>query len=162
MVVAYDEINCVVGGCRDFDDVDIMAAIYSTLALTADIVPGSGLWEERGRWFEGDPLGRWMMLRGLMLGPGEASVLNDLPLCELSEVLLRRRRVKFSGNDDNRLRGEEALRESAIKVEEVAEAENSAAAKIVAEPVEAVDLSCLSCTTPGIIKIGVYVQECIK
>ena len=58
----------------------MLAAIVSTLALTADAVPWSGLREGRGREFGGDPCGRWMVLRDLLLGPGEAPVLNDLPL----------------------------------------------------------------------------------
>ena len=59
----------------------------------------------RGRGFGGDPHGRWMVLWDLMLGPGEDPVLNDLPLWELADVLLERRRVEFSGNDDDHLRG---------------------------------------------------------
>ena len=39
------------------------------------------------------------------------------------------------------------------------EAENAAAAKIAAETVEAVDLPCLSITTPGLIKRGIDDQE---
>ena len=46
-----------------------------------------------------------MVLWDLMLGPGEAPVLNDLPLWELAEVLLERRRVEFGGNDDDHPRG---------------------------------------------------------
>ena len=100
-----------------------------------------------------------MVLRDLLLGPGEAPVLNDLPLWDLAEVLPERRRVEFSGNDDDHLRGEEALRASVIKVEEVVEAENAAAAKIAAETVEAVDLPCLSSTTPWLFKRGIDGQE---
>ena len=37
--------------------------------------------------------------------PARPLVLNDLPLWELSEVLLERRRVEFGGNDDDHLRG---------------------------------------------------------
>ena len=39
------------------------------------------------------------------------------------------------------------------------ETENAAAAKIDADTVEAVDLPCLSITTPGLIKRGIYSQE---
>ena len=39
------------------------------------------------------------------------------------------------------------------------EAENAAAAKIAAETVEAVDLPCLSSTTPGLIPRGIDGQE---
>ena len=46
-----------------------------------------------------------MVLWDLMLGPGEAPVLNDLPLWELAEVLLDRRWVEFGGNDDDHPRG---------------------------------------------------------
>ena len=53
---------------------------------------------------------------------------------------------------------EEALRTSIVKVEEVVEAENAAAAKIYADTVEAVDLLCLTSTTPGIIIRGIDVQ----
>ena len=73
--------------------------------------------------------------------------------------MLERRRVKFGGNDDNHLRGEEALRASVVKVDKVVEAENAAIAKIAAETVEAVDLPCLSSTTPGPIKRGIDGQE---
>ena len=40
----------------------------------------------------------------LMIGPGEALLLNYLPLWGLSEVLLDRRRGKLGRNDDNYLR----------------------------------------------------------
>ena len=53
-----------------------MTKIASTLALTADTVQWSGLREGRGQGFGGDPHGRWMVLWDLMLGPGEAPVLN--------------------------------------------------------------------------------------
>ena len=58
------------GGCGDFDDVGLLAAIASTSALTADAVPWSSLREGRGQGYGGDPRGRWMVLRDLMLGPG--------------------------------------------------------------------------------------------
>ena len=63
------------GGCGDFDDVGMLAVIASTSALTADAVPWSGLWEGKGRGFGDDPRGRWMVMKDLMLGPGEALVL---------------------------------------------------------------------------------------
>ena len=47
---------------REFDDVGLLAAIASALALTADTMPWSGLQEGRGRGFGGDPHGRWMVL----------------------------------------------------------------------------------------------------
>ena len=87
------------------DDVGLLAVIAPTSALTADAVPWSGLREGRGRGFGGDPHGRRMVLLDLMLGPGEAPVLNDLPLWDLVEVLLERRRVEFGGNNDDHLRG---------------------------------------------------------
>ena len=62
------------------DDVGLLAANASTSALTADAVPWSGLREGRGRGFGGDPCGRSMVMRDLMLGPGEATVLYDLTL----------------------------------------------------------------------------------
>ena len=99
------------------------------------------------------------MLRDLILGPGEAPVLNDPPLWYLAEVLLNSRRVEFGGNDDDHLRREDSLQASVIKVEEVLEAENDAAVKTSAETVEAVDLPCLSRKMPGLIKRGIYVQE---
>ena len=99
------------------------------------------------------------MLREPIIGTGKSPVLNDLPLWDLAEVLLERRRVYFGGNDDNHLRGEDALRVSVVKVEEVVEVENAAGDKIAAEAVEAVDLPCLSCTTPGPIKRGIDGQE---
>ena len=148
-------LGCVGG----FDDVGLLAAIASTSALTADAVPWLGIWGGRGCGFGGDPCGRGMVLRDLMIGTGKAPVLNDLPLWDMAEVLLERKRVEFSGNDDRNLRGEEALRASVVKVEEVVEAENSAAAKIYADTVEAVDLPCLSNTTPGLIKRGTGGQE---
>ena len=55
----------------------LLAAISSTLALTADAVQWSGLREGRERGFRGDPRGRWMVLRDLMLGPG---VVGPAPL----------------------------------------------------------------------------------
>ena len=94
-------------------------------------------------------------MRDLMIGTDKAPVLNDLPLWYLVEVPLERRRVEFGGNDDNHLRGEEALRVSLVKVEEVVEAENAAADNIAAETAETVDLTCLSSTMPGLIKRGV-------
>ena len=126
-----DEGNCVVGGCWSFAGVGLLAAIAPTLALTADDVPLSGLREGRGRGFGDEPRGRWMVLRDLLLGPGpgEAPVLNDLPLWELVEVLLERRIVEFGDNDDDHHRRGEALRASVVKVEEVVEAENAATAK---------------------------------
>ena len=72
-------------------------------ALTADAVLWSGLREGRGRVFGGDPHGRWMVLWDLMLGPGDAPVLNGLPLWEMTEVLLESRRVEFDGNDDDHI-----------------------------------------------------------
>ena len=56
-------------------------------------------------------------------------VLNYLPLWDLVDVLIKSRRVEFGGNDDGNLRGEEALWALDINVEEVVEAENSAADK---------------------------------
>ena len=85
-------------------DVGLLAAIASTSVLTADAVPWSDLREGRGRGFGGDPHGRWMVLWDLMLGPSEAPVLKYLPLWDLAEVLLERRRVEFGGNDDDNLR----------------------------------------------------------
>ena len=54
-----------------------------------------------------------------MLGPGEAPVLNDLHLWDLSEVLIKRRRVELGGNDDDHIGGEEELLASVVNVEEV-------------------------------------------
>ena len=54
-----------------------------------------------------------------MLGSGKAPVSYDLPLWELSDVLLDRRRVQFGGNDDDRLIGEEELWTLVVKVYEV-------------------------------------------
>ena len=70
------------------DDIGLLTAIASTLALKADDVPCSGLREGKGWGFGGDPHGRWMVLWYLMLGPGKAPLLNKLPLWDLSEVLL--------------------------------------------------------------------------
>ena len=94
-----------------------------------------------------------------MIGTGKALVLNEPPFWDLEEVLLERMRVEFSGNDDNHLRGEEALRASIVKVEEVVEAGNAAAAKIAADTVESVDLHFLSSTMPGLSKRGIDDQE---
>ena len=93
-----------------------------------------------------------MVLREPILGTGEAPVLNDLPLWDLEEVLLKMRRVDLGVNDDDHLRGEEVLRELIVNVEEVAEAENAAAAKIAEETVDAVDIPCLYSTMSGLIK----------
>ena len=41
----------------------------------------------------------------------------------------------------------------------ILDAENAPASKIVAETVKALDLPCLSITTPGLILIGIYGQE---
>ena len=41
--VVYNEGKYVVGVCEDFDDVGLLEAIVSTLALTSDNVPWSGL-----------------------------------------------------------------------------------------------------------------------
>ena len=46
-----------------------------------------------------------MLLWDLMIGPDEAPVVNELPLWDMSEVLLGRRRVEFRGNDDDHPRG---------------------------------------------------------
>ena len=67
-----------------------MTKIFSTLALTADAVPWSGLWDVMGKGYRGDPQVRWMVLYGLMLGHGEAPVLDYLHLWDLAEVLLKR------------------------------------------------------------------------
>ena len=40
-----------------------------------------------------------------MLGPRKTLVLNDLNLWDLAEVILERRRVEFSGHDDEHIRG---------------------------------------------------------
>ena len=55
--------------------------------------------------------------------------------------------------------GEEALQASVVKVEEVVEAEKSAADKFSLETVEAVDIPCMYSTTPGLIKRGIDRQE---
>ena len=39
MTVADDEGKCVMGGCGDFDDVGVLAAIAAPLALTSNDVP---------------------------------------------------------------------------------------------------------------------------
>ena len=64
----------------DFDDLGLLAAIASPSVLTDDNLLCSGLREGRGRGFGGDPCGRSMVMRDLMLGPGEATVLYDLTL----------------------------------------------------------------------------------
>ena len=66
-------------------------------------------------------------------------------------MLLDRSGVEFGVNDDKHIRGEEALRKSVVKVDEVVDSENAAAAKIAAETVEAVDIPCLSRKTPGLL-----------
>ena len=66
----------------------------------------SGLREGRGRGFGGYPRGSWMVLRDLLLGTGEAP----------TEVLLKRMRVEFVGNDDDHIRGEGALRALVVNV----------------------------------------------
>ena len=48
---------------------------------------------------------------------------------------------------------------SVVKVEEVVEAENAAAANITANNLEAVDITCLSRKTPGLIQRGIDGQE---
>ena len=101
MAVVEDEGFFFVGG----GDVGPLAAIVSTLALMDDDVLWSGLQEGKGRGFQGDSHGRWLVLWDLMLGPSEAPVLNELTLWDLKEVLLERRRVEFCVNDDDRLRG---------------------------------------------------------
>ena len=94
-----------------------------------------------------------------MLGPGKAMVLNDLYLWDMSEVPLESRRVEFGSNDNEIIRGEDSLRVSLFKVEEVVEAENAAAANITANNLEAVDITCLSRKTPGLIQRGIDGQE---
>ena len=74
-------------------------------------------------------------------------------------MLIERRRGELGSNDDENLRGEEALQVLVVNVEEVMEAENSATAKIAVETVEAVGLPCLSSTTTGLIKRGIDGQE---
>ena len=81
------------GRCGGFDDVELLSDIASTSALTSDAVLWSGPQQGRGKGFGGDPHGRWMVLRDLIIGPSEALVLNDLPLWELVEVLLDMSRV---------------------------------------------------------------------
>ena len=93
------------GGGREFDDVGLLAAIASVSLLTADAVPWSGIQKGRGWGFGSDPQGRWMVLWDLMIGPDKAPFLNDLPLWDLSEVLLESRRVEFGGNNNDHLRG---------------------------------------------------------
>ena len=100
-----------------------------------------------------------MVLIDLMITPGDAPVFNDLPFSELAEVLLERIMVDFGGNDDNHLRVEQALLALVVNVEEVMEAENDAVANIDAETMQAVDLPCLSSSTPGIVKRGIDGQE---
>ena len=74
-------------------------------------------------------------------------------------MLLDRSGVEFGVNDDKHIRGEEALRKSVVKVDEVVDSENAAAAKIAAETVEAVDLPCMSSTSSGLTKRGLDGQE---
>ena len=45
-----------------------------------------------------------MVLWDIMIGPYESPVLNNLPLWDLAEVLIERRRVDFNGNDDKYLK----------------------------------------------------------
>ena len=66
--------------------------------------------------------------------------------------------MEFCGNDDVRLRGEEALRKSVVKVEEMVEAINAVAAKIDVDTAESVDIPCISSTTSGLIKRLIDVQ----
>ena len=82
----------------------------STFSFTSDAVPWSSIQEGRGQRFRGDPRGRWMVLREQMIGPGEAMLLNDLYLWDLTEVLLESRRVDFGDNDGGHLRGESHCR----------------------------------------------------
>ena len=76
-------------------------------------------------------------------------------------MLLDRSGVEFGVNDDKHIRGEEALRKSVVKVDEVVDSENAAAAKIAAETVEAIDLPCVYSTNPGIIKIAIDGKDSI-
>ena len=105
IAVTDNEGNCVMCVGGDFDYIGLLVDIASTSELMANALTWSGLWEGRVRGFRGDPRRRWMMLRNLMLGTSKAPVLNDLPLWELAEVLLGRRRVEFGVNDDDYLRG---------------------------------------------------------
>ena len=50
----------------------------------------------------------------------------------------------------------------AVNVGKVVDAENATAANISADTVEEVNLPCLSITTPGLIKRGIYSQERIR
>ena len=106
---ADDKGNCVLGVWGDFDDIGLLANIASTVALTAGAVAWSGLREGRGRGFGENPCDRCMVLRDLLIGPSEASVLDHLPIWELVEVILDGRRAESGGNDDDHLRGEEPL-----------------------------------------------------
>ena len=65
-----------------------------------------------------------MVIRYLIIGPSKGPVLNKLPLWKLEKVLLKRRILESGGDDDDHIRGEEALRASVVEVEEVVEAEN--------------------------------------
>ena len=99
------------------------------------------------------------MLREPIIGTSEVPVLNDLTLWYLEEVLIEMRRVDFGVNNDNHIRREEVMRTLIVKVEEVEEADNAAAAKISEENVAAVDLPCLYSTMSGLIKRGIDVQD---
>ena len=74
-------------------------------------------------------------------------------------MLLNRRRLYFVNNYDDHLMGEEALRTSVVKLQEVVEDENASVAKIAGVAVESVDIPCLPITMPGLVKIVIYVQE---
>ena len=67
--------------------------------------------------------------------------------------------MEFGGNDDNHIRGEEALRASVVKVWEVVGAENADTDMITADTMEAMDIPFLSGTTPMLIKRGVDGQD---
>ena len=107
----------------EFDDIGMLEAIASTLELMANAVLWSGLREGRRQGFGVDLCGKSMVLRDPILGPSESPVLNDRPLWDLAEVLLKRRRVEFGGSEDGHIRGEEALQASVVKVGEVVETE---------------------------------------
>ena len=48
---------------------------------------------------------RWMVIWNLMLGPEKDLVFNHPSLWEMAEVLLKRSRVYFGGNDNDHPRG---------------------------------------------------------
>ena len=83
-------------------------------------------------------------------------------IIEHLEVLLERWRMESGGNGDDHLRMEEELKALVVNVEEVVEAENTAADKIATETLGVVYHPCLFSTTTWLIKKELVVKSTLR